>query len=536
MEQATGRKPFFTVGFLLIIAIFGIYLRFTTKTENIFWYDESYIMMHASGYKVQDVVEKIENKVMTADAVKKQFLQPDANVKYKDIAAAITYDNPGQVPLLNVAAQQFSSRFGPENLRLLPFAFGMLTILFAFWFGFEISGSLLGGLIAAALTSISPFLISQSQSLTQAALLPALVCATSAALLRATKSSTIVCWILYFCLAAVSLMSSTLIICTLIAHVLFVISSSRSRFRKGFLLVPKNLGYCVLSFLCILAIYFPVVAVQVTHNVYTLMLTPYVGDKVTMDVLLNSWLTNPLSVFLMNPDNSPLANFLLITLLSIAISCFVLDWAFGKRKSVLLLLMVCLLSVIYFWVPDAVFGGQRTLTTKFWVAIPICVLMAVSYAITLAYRTNKIGLKLIGPLFLVFAVGCQIFSVYKNSGVREPNMVDEQSLTKVTEAVSKSSSLTSSSVTVSSPATLVFSRNIDSTNVGQMLALSEAVDPQTKFVWLSASKPMKLDPAANLFVFNPDDQTFKNLRAMGLRLAPVDKLNFFFRATKDELL
>jgi hypothetical protein len=150
--------------------------------------------------------------------------------------------------------------------------------------------------------------------------------------------------------------------------------------------------------------------------------------------------------------------------------------------------------------------------------------MAVSYAVALAYNTNKMGLKLLGPLGLVFVVGCQLFSLSKNLGDKEPARVAEQSLTAVSRAIKSNG-----------PATILSSPGSASINFCQLLALSESVDPQTKFLWLNEKKSMPLTPTTNMYAFNPDDQLFKDLQKMGLRLAPVDKMSYFFKVAKDEL-
>ncbi len=522
--ETPRKKPIVTVLFLVIVMAVGIYLRFSMKEQNLFWYDEARLVLHASGYHNNKAAKSIENRLLSGDELQKEFLQPRADLKFKEIMAAVKYDEPGQTPLLYVGVKEVTNRFGPDSLRLMSFSIGVLTIAFSVWFGLELSGSLLGGLVAGALVAISPFLISQTQTLSESAVLPLLVAASCASFLRAIKSRSAIFWSLYAVIAAASLLTSTLMICTLIAQLLVILLQSSSRFRRGYLLVPKNFGYGLICFLLLGAIYFPFVAEQITHQNYSLMVSPYVGEKVTIDILLNSWLTNPLCVFLMNPRNSPLENCIEIALLSIAIGSFACAWAFGNKKTVTLLILICLITAAYFWAPDLIFGGQRTLVTKFWVQFPMCVLMAVSYMVALAYSTEKIGLKLMGPVVLLFVVGCQLFSVSQHMNDREVDKVDGQSLKLVAEALKQHS-----------PATIVFPQSESSTNLCQILSLTKIVDAQTKFFCLGTNAKNELDVSNpdNLYVFNPDDSTFKYFQNKTLTLSPVDKSSYFYKATKE---
>jgi hypothetical protein len=523
--ETPRKKPIITVLFLVIVVAAGVYLRFSMKEHSAFWYDEARLVLHSVGYHIEEATQEIESRLLTKDELQNGYLQPKNDLKFKKIIESVRYDEPGQTPLLHIVVKEVINRFGPDSLRLMAFSVGILTIAFSFWFGLELSGSLLGALVAGALVAVSPFLIGQTQTLTEAAVLPLLVSATCATFLRALKSRSVIFWLLYAIIAVAAVMTSTLIVCTLIAQLLVILLQSNSKFRRGYLLVPKNFGYGILSFLVIGAIYFPFVAEQITHQNYSLIVSPYIGEKVTIDILLNAWLTNPLSVFLMNPHNSPLENCIEIALLSVAIGSFACAWAFGNKKTVSLLVLICLVTAVYFWVPDLVFGGQRTLVTKFWVQLPMCVLVAVSYMVALAYTTEKIGLKLMGPLVLLLVVACQMFSVSQNTNQREVDKVDGQSLLLVSEEVNKHS-----------PATILYPQPESSTNLCQILSLTKIVDSQTKFFCLGKNQNDALDVSNpdNLYVFNPDNATFRYLQSKGLSLAPVEKTSYFYKASKDE--
>jgi len=462
---------------------------------------------------------------MTAKALKEEFITPKASLTYAEISNAVNYDEPGQAPLLYFLLKDFSTRFGAENLRMLSFTFGLLTILSAAWLGFELSGTALGGLIAGALVSLSPFLLYQSQTLTPATVLPALITVSCASFMRAVRSRSIVFWIVYTIAAGLSVLTSTLVLCVLLAQMIFLLSESKMRFRRGYLLVPKNTGYGFLAFSIIALAYLPVVAKQISHHNYSMLLLPYIGEKVTIDVLINSWIVNPLSVFLMNPHNTPVENCTEIALLLVAISSFAITKTFGDKKVVKLLLLVFLVTAIYFWLPDVIFGGQRTLLTKYWVQIPICVLMVGTCAMGLSYSTDKLGLRLLGPICMLFIVACQLYSAREIMTQKEHETVEGRSLLEVANVLKGSE-----------PAIIAFKENNYSTDLCQMLALSKSVPPETKFLCManaSALGERVAKESENIYVFNPDDEVFKNIQNRGFRLTPVNKSQYFFKVAQD---
>ncbi|HEY7087776.1 MAG TPA: glycosyltransferase family 39 protein [Tepidisphaeraceae bacterium] len=215
---------------LLVVALFavvaGVYFRVARLDRRLFWYDECFTALKLSGHRFYVATDALlDGRVKSiAEARQYQHLNPDRG--WLETLQRCAGNDTQVAPLHCLILRIWAPLFGDSvwSLRAFSVLIGLLCVPAAAWLGHEVSaGEGVAAtsipIVAVILMAMSPFEVLFSQEAREYALWTLIVLLSSAALLRALRSSTTGAWVAYAALTAIGLYSHLL-------HVLVVMAQA----------------------------------------------------------------------------------------------------------------------------------------------------------------------------------------------------------------------------------------------------------------------------------------------------------------------
>ena len=183
---------------IIIVLALGITLRFVNLELKPYWFDEASTSIQLSGYTDAEVVQQMENKILSvADLQKYQYPSPEKNAL--DTAHGLAIKEPQLSPLYFVLTRFWVQWFGNSLAvtRSASVIFSLLALPCVYWFCVELFKSPLVGWVAIALFSVSPFHVLYAQEARPPSLWGLTILLSHIAFLRALRLKTPVSWLLY---------------------------------------------------------------------------------------------------------------------------------------------------------------------------------------------------------------------------------------------------------------------------------------------------------------------------------------------------
>jgi len=517
-----------TVRLIAILLIcFGIFARFANVNSTPVWHDEVNLILRINGYTRGEVEKLIANRIIPASDLSHmhESLGPPRDVSA--LIDAVKYDSPEHPPTYGLLGFYWAKYFGysEQSFRWLSSTIGVLAILGAFWLGTELIGTFSGGLLVAALVCASPLLVFYSQEIREYCLYILATILSTAALLRGCRICTPMSWIIYALCCAFGCNGSVLFIEVLMAHACYMIWRERTQLRiseVGLDISSRLLGYVLatsgaialwLPYLC--TIFFPSLSVMAKH-------TSYLEAPAQQGSLLNAILFNPGAIFYWIRYSNPAAQNAILGLLFPSCLIWMLVTFNRSRRNIFPFLFFYFVPlIVLFWLPDLLFGMQFSLMLRYYLLVPLAMLMFAAFAVYQHAHAPEPGLKLTAVFGLLFIAGCEVSSDLALQTLRDREVMDNQSLSAIADLQEREGG-----------GLIVSGENGKIINCQQIIALSYALPENSKFLWLDHPTLPQLPPEIKSFYLYaaPQDLVI-NVAKSGYILKPQPGMPYLIKAT-----
>jgi uncharacterized membrane protein len=224
--------------FLITVLVLGLFFRFVNLDRKVYWYDETFTSLRASGYMEADVVQHFANQFITTVAELQQYQRPDFKRGVGNTIRSLAVEDTQHPPLYYGLAALWMRWIGSSvaAVRLLPAILSVLALPGTYWLCRElfvktgVFKSSLPAWIGAGLIAISPLQVLYAQESREYSLWSAIILLSTAALLRAMRLNTTLSWGIYALTLAMGLYTFPFSGLMAIAHGLYVICISNFRF------------------------------------------------------------------------------------------------------------------------------------------------------------------------------------------------------------------------------------------------------------------------------------------------------------------
>ncbi len=482
-------------GMLAVIAA-GVFFRFYNIDKKLLWHDEVYTKFFAAGSQSREWKKKIfTGRVLDVAEVKKlQENDPEKGVV--DTIKGLARDEPQHPPLYYILARLWVSCFGDGIgiLRLLSALLSLFALPAIFWLSWELFSSRKISWLSVVLLSVSPFFVLFAQEAREYALWSVLILASSAAMLRALRLTSqkiplkklLVPWFAYSLLATCAMYTSFSSIFVIMVQVLYVAVHERFRISRS------SLAAC-LSLLLSGAAFLPWALVFLDH---------YQAFRASMEwsrkiVIPKSELLSTLALNI----SRPLLDFWrgydhwfaaagVVLVLVLVLTSLVVIYRKAPRLSTLFVYLLIFLPIAILLVPDLLFGGIRSVSSRYLTPSLLGIIIAAAYLLGSKLGSSKFQAPIVALIIILATASCawnsSQFSVW-TKGI-------SFNLPKVAKIIN------------SSPKALVVGDQ-ERHNPGNMLALVHLLKPGTKVQFITTEKGYALPAGTgDVYLFTPTRQ------------------------------
>jgi len=191
------RFPRWLTGLLIGLIVLGIVFRFVNLNHKVYWHDEVYTSLRASGYTRSEIDKEIfQDREIPAVALQKyQRIKPESSAM--DTVRSLALEDPQHPPLyflmtrfwMQLVGEPFTAMFkSPISVtRSLAALLSLLALPAMYGLAWELFASHPIALLATTLIAISPYDVLFAQTARQYSLLTVMVILSSYLLLRAMR-------------------------------------------------------------------------------------------------------------------------------------------------------------------------------------------------------------------------------------------------------------------------------------------------------------------------------------------------------------
>jgi uncharacterized membrane protein len=505
---------------LIAIVMIGVFFRVTHLDQKVYWHDEVFTSVRASGYTAEEIIPQ----VFSGDPVSSEAL-----LQYQQLSAARGWNatwqalksNPEHSPLYYLAVRLWMEWFGSAvaSVRSLSVVLSLLTLPALYWLSRELfdrpyahpnapswKPSLVSWVVIL-LWSVSPFHVLYAQEARQSSLWTLATVLSSAALLRSLRLQTRTSWLIYAATVALNLYTFLLSVLVLACHGLVVLGMRPFSWR--------SVQRFTVALLVGLLAFTPWITVMINNWATLQSKTAWTTQSPPLSVLAKLWGLHFSSDFidLGLPLDHPYTYLVPpLVLALVGTSLWVLCRQTPRRIWLPIVLLIGLPALALI-LPDIVLGGQRSLNTRYFVPSLIGALLAVAYLVSAwmqhpAAMQRQLGRGLLTVLLTVGIVSCTVSwqaNAWWSKGVSYYNPTVAAFLRQFNQP------------------TIVSSLAPDT--LGNVISLSREVDRRHHSIWFQ----LVIDPAiptrwlaGDRFLYYPTEALRQNLQATGsVQLVPV---------------
>ncbi|NEO21929.1 MULTISPECIES: glycosyltransferase family 39 protein [unclassified Moorena] len=501
---------------IIVLLLLGIFFRCFNLNHKIYWHDEVYTSIRSSGYTGDEVIKEVfDGRVIGVEDLQK-YQHPNPEKNLGDTINALT-TNPEHPPLYYLMARFWRQLFGAavNNPRGLSVLFSLLVLPAIYWLCLELFESPLVGSVAVALLAVSPFHVLYAQEAREYSLWTLTIILSCASLLRAirkTKDSTKVTsylwsWVIYAITLALSLYTFLFSIFVAIGHGIYVFIIERFRFNKTLIayLISSGAGFLAFS---------PWLVVVVINLAIIQHKTHWTTIQVPLSFLVKIWGINLSLIFfdIGIPLEHPFTYIIPPILVSFVGYAIYFICRYTTPRVWLLVLTLILITALGLILPDLIWGGRRSVASRYFLPCYIGVQLAVAYLITMSItgsitgslsranlmanlRRQKVWKGIVAVLLTGGVISCAISSqaeIWWNKQVGGNNPTIARIINKAERP-------------------LVVS-NVSSVNPGDVISLSYLLNPQVKLqLVIPPTIPDIPQGFSDVFLFYPSDHLQQGL-------------------------
>jgi len=455
-----------------VVIALGVLLRFVGLETHVFWHDEVYTRFFASGYQAADWRPALFTGAVldVSEVLAFQSHNPDKGVV--DTMLGLARDEPQHPPLYYALVRLWVGAFGDSvaTLRALSAVLSLLGLPAMYWFCRELfrgEQSTRVAWTATALLSVSPFFVLYAQQAREYALWSVLVLFANASLLYAMRRTQaeeripIAAWAGFSLLTAVSLYTSFSTAAVIMGQIAYVIWSARG--------VPNRTSLSAAAAMAVSAVLFAPWA-----SMLWLHFEAFQASMAWSKIIVIPR-TELLSTFALNISR-PFLDFWLDfnspgAVVGVALAVALIAWGLSElrhaqSRAIVFLSLLIAIPIGLLLLPDLIWGGIRSISTRYLTPSLLALVIAVAWAIA-RQREGRIG-EWVGAATLL---GCAASCV---SNALEPAVW--------TTGISRTLPVVAQTINDSERPLVV--GNLEVHHPGNLLALCHQLKPGTKLQFL----------------------------------------------------
>jgi uncharacterized membrane protein len=220
-----GTTPYRLALAVLVVAIVsGVALRVWHLDRQVVFDDEVWTAFRVAGISEGELASRFDDRAQSLASWRAHFFRPSARGA-PAIVQTLAHDEPQWPPLYFVLTWWWERIAGSSTVtaRTLAAVFGILAIPAVAWLAGELFRSNLAAAIAAGLFAISPLAVAYAREARGYSLLMLAIAASSAALLRASRTRAPRDWAIYGVAVLIGLYDYTLFAAVAAGHALWVV-------------------------------------------------------------------------------------------------------------------------------------------------------------------------------------------------------------------------------------------------------------------------------------------------------------------------
>ena len=451
------------IGVLLVL---GAWFRLHDLGGKLVWHDEIATVHMAAGTTIDDWKAALyTGEIVDVEEVRQfQRLNPERGVG--DVVRDLATHDPQHPPVYYVTAAAWVRLVGegPGRLRLFSVIASLLGLLAMFQLCWELSLSRRVAWMGTLALGVSPFFVLYAQEAREYALWATLILASNASLLRAirlTEGADAIpkrSWAAYGLLTVGSLYTSFSSAAVILGQVLFIILRERGR--------PNRVSLSAAATLSVAALGFLPWALNLLRNYDAFAVSMRWSKEIVIPTrsllrILALNVSRPFVDFWADLETAP-AWIGVIAALLLCVAAVVHVCRQAPRERLLLFLCVLILPTAIHLVPDLLFGGIRSLSTRYLTPSLLMLLVAVAWLVASPKRAGLAAAVL----------GVMIASCWHNARL------------EATWAKGVSQSLPEVARVLNAAERPLLVGGIEIHTPGNLLALSTRLDPGTKMQFL----------------------------------------------------
>ena len=474
---------------LVILLILGLLFRFLNLEKKVYWHDEVYTTIRATGNTMTSFYEnEFQSKLVSIEQLQK-YQQLKDNSSDLDTVISLVNEDPHHPPLYFLLNRYWGKLFGYSitSSRILPILISLLSIPSMYLLGVELFNSRIAGIFAALFLLFSPFDIIFSQIARQYSLVTLLIILSSFLLLKSVKYTKIRNWIFYVFVALLGWYTHLFFILTILAHGIFIIVAKR--FKK---ILPFTLSLVTITIL-----YLPWLMVILVNRETVIGSTNWTKSKFDLIIYSKQWILSFSSLLtdLFFGFDNPLTYY--YRLFFIALIAWAIYTVYKARDLLVssFILSSALVPFLLLFIVDIISSTLLSTVNRYLIFCYPGVQLSLAY---LFYKNqHKRIWQFILALILTNSLVLGAITAYSDTSIEKVTSYFNKEITRI--------------INQSPGATIVSDRGDEWTNSANLISLSYHLDKDHRFIL--ASYPAKEETILDLintskvdiFVFKPSE-------------------------------
>jgi uncharacterized membrane protein len=501
LQSARSRLPWSVLMVALLSA--GLYFRYTGLSEKLYWHDEAYTSLRASGYTAAEMIARVFDGTQKSIDEIQEFQRHNEEKTLGDTVVSLASEDSEHPPLYYLFVRFWMHWFGdsPAAVRSLSVVFALLAFPVLYWLCRELFEMQSAAWLAVALLSLSPFHVLYAQEARQYSLWTLTILSSGAALLRARRRMTKSSWAMYGLVLTAGLYTHLFFVLVLASHIVFTATTEGFRLtRRSALFVWTVLGG--------LLAFSPWIIIVVADFYRIHVANDWASVNAGWSYLFRLWIFHFASPFVDFDPNGWLGYSLRLTALTLIGYSFYYLFRTGPKEAWTFVLATIAVPAVALILPDLVLGGVRSATGRFLAPCHVGSLLSVSYFLASHIadreaRSRRFWRSATIALLLAGAWSCLLISSSNAWWNKDTNRVNAQVVDRINQA--------------DRPA--LFFSDPYPTNLGDVLSLSHLLDSKVRFyLVLGSNLPDRSEAFSDFFLFNPSDALLEELRQRQLQL------------------
>lgn len=405
----------------IVLLVIGIVFRFVNLDRKVYWHDEAYTSMEVAGYSSTELVSNLfkGQEVRVADALKYQHLNRDRHVG--QIIEAIGKGDPQHPPLYYILARFWMQSVGDSIAVMRSFSALLSLLLFPciYWLCWELFASPLTGWVAVALVAISPLHLLYAQEAREYAFWTAVICFSSAALIRAMRSQRWYDWAMYTLSVIVALYTALFTVNVIFAHALYVLLNNEiyTLALTGFRLSRRTITYLVATASACVA-FIPWIYILITYANVMRSTAGWVGTSLPLQTTFTVWIFNLSRIFFdadisLSDANRPWFYVFMLPIFLFELYAVYFVYQHAPKHAKIFILTLLVGSVLPLALPDLLFGGQRATVNRYLIAFFVALQLSVAYLLATHLASMNVSRRQMGKflasiLIVVGIISCTL--------------------------------------------------------------------------------------------------------------------------------